>query len=76
MGDWRQSIYREAERRGENRRKEGESDREIGAKSLFTARKDKANLYRGLPRIFVLRALRRMKCEPQTVSLFQEVAGQ
>ena len=30
--------------------KEGESDREIAAKSLFTARKDKANLqYRGLP---------------------------
>ena len=35
---------------GKTRRKEGESDREIAAKSLFTARKDKANLqYRGLP---------------------------
>ena len=32
------------------RRTEGESDREIAAKSLFTAGKDKANLqYRGLP---------------------------
>ena len=35
---------------GKTRRNEGESDREIAAKSLFTARKDKANLqYRGLP---------------------------
>ena len=50
MVDWRQSIYREHEKRGKTRRTEGESDREIAAKSLFTGGKDKANLqYRGLP---------------------------
>ena len=55
------------------RRTEGESDREIAAKSLFTARKDKVNLVQGSPRIFVLRALGRMQCRKQMFSLFQEL---